>query len=64
MLPYQWQKLIVKEIFVKPQRRFEDLKVNKLRRIFFFFFAFQPSQEICRIYFCDWFLQSRKKGQI
>ena len=42
MLPYQWQKLTVKEIFVEFIFAIEDLKVNKLRRTFF---AIHPSQE-------------------
>ena len=64
MLPYQWQKFIVKEIFVKFIFAIEDHKVNKIRRIFYFFCLSTISGKICRIYFCDWFLQSRKKGQI
>ena len=42
MLPYQWQKLILKEIFVEFIFAIEDLKVNKLCRTLF---AIQPSQE-------------------
>ena len=61
---YQWQKLIVKEIFVKFIFAIEDLKVNKIRRIFYFFCLSTISGKICRTYFCNWFLQSRKKGQI
>ena len=35
MLPYQWQKLIVKELFVEFNFTIESLKNHKIRRIFF-----------------------------
>ena len=35
MLPYQWQKLIVKETYLEFMITIENLKVNKLCRISF-----------------------------
>ena len=61
MLPYQWQKLIVKEIFVKPQRRFEDLKVNKLRRIFLFFLPFNHLRKFAEYIFVIGFYKVERK---